>query len=357
MTGKTLPIAKLDEGARCNPDGSGYAFIADGKVRTRRSLNWANLRIQFEKDVVKYGATSPFLIHHRIKSHGPITKENCHPFMTADGSAFIHNGIIPLRDLPDGYSDTRWFVEHIIDQLPKNWYEDSAWCQMVAQMITSGSKAVMLLPDAQFLIFNQSAGQWENEAGVKLYGKIEDSEKAGWYSNDSCRLPAQASQWKAPVNNAGGSNPKAAGAIMKTSTTAGINRAPINQRALPFVHDREAWIDKPIPSGYDPTKWRRKTGEEYIIEMIPHNERNATDAEVMRSAERIKPVLAAFLEAQGATERLLYDEMLSAGLCIACGADQTTRARAVVHVLFQCEDFRRDNPDVAIKLEVHVKEQ
>ena len=48
---------------------------------------------EFYKEYKPHG-DKQVLIHFRIKTHGPIDKNNCHPFLVNNSLGFIHNGII-----------------------------------------------------------------------------------------------------------------------------------------------------------------------------------------------------------------------------------------------------------------------
>ena len=178
-----------------NKDGAGYAFTADGNVRIRRAVDWKDIEKQFEADFATYGKASHFLVHFRIKTHGLVDKANCHPFRMADGGALIHNGIIAIPNIPESKSDTRWFVERIVNSLPKNWQYSQEWTTMMMHMIGGASKVVCLWPDNDFLIFGESRGQWEDEHGNNVYTKKDEepdeSRQQVWYSNNSCRLPTE----------------------------------------------------------------------------------------------------------------------------------------------------------------------
>lgn len=161
-------------------------------MQVRRAVKWQHLEAQFIRDHARLGQESMFLIHFRIKTHGDVNKANCHPFRMVDGGAFIHNGIIPIVNIPADQSDTRYFVSKILDHLPRGWQYDIEWIVMVEEMIGSFSKAVALWPNMSYYIFGESKGHWEDNAGLKLF-KADDEEKLGkvWYSNSSCSLPTQ----------------------------------------------------------------------------------------------------------------------------------------------------------------------
>jgi hypothetical protein len=189
--GAAVNIDKIRRGAQANPDGSGYAFVRNGKVEIYRALKWEQIEKSFIRNMGLNG-DSPFLVHHRIKSHGEVCKENCHPFRMADGGVLIHNGIIPVRDIPGNWSDTRHFTKNVIDKLPEGWADTALWQSMVAQMISSASKMCFLWPDGSWLILNESKGFWEDENGSRINVTAREEEDGRvWYSNQSCAIPFQ----------------------------------------------------------------------------------------------------------------------------------------------------------------------
>jgi len=108
-----------------------------------------------------FGNESDMLIHFRITSRGATRIDNCHPFQINDKMAFIHNGTIssiPI-DKEHGYSDTYWFNELILKDLPKNWEDNSAIKYLIEDTI-GFSKIVMLHATKGIYIFNEDKGVW-----------------------------------------------------------------------------------------------------------------------------------------------------------------------------------------------------
>ena len=313
--GVKISMDKLDEGARCNADGSGYAYVDETQtVRIRKSLKWENIRKQFENDVEKYGETSPFIIHHRIKSHGAISKENCHPFHMKDGGAIIHNGIITIPAIPEEYSDTRWFVEQIIDNLPRRWERSIEWCMMVEKMIGVNSKMVGLWPDNAYFIFNESAGHWEDDEGVRVYGRTESdiAKQAAWFSNASCNLPVH-------------SNPK----VHTNTGNTGGNSAW--RRPTPIQNYQHTGDDDWIVNANGTRTYRRSTKTE-----------DASGDKFLANSG--KTIIEKYCAGSTTADAAFQREMLANGLCPECGEDYSTDHRAVIHLVYQCQKMIENNP-------------
>ena len=67
-----------------NNDGVGYSFVKDGKIVTRKYMQFKPFKTSFNNDVKKYGNESAFLIHFRYATHGATDLTNVHPFNVSD---------------------------------------------------------------------------------------------------------------------------------------------------------------------------------------------------------------------------------------------------------------------------------
>lgn len=314
--GVRIDPQKLDEGAYMNKDGAGYSFWNPNteKVEIRRALKWEDIRGMFIRDVDEFGGVSPFTIHFRIKSHGLICKENCHPFRMKDGGSFIHNGVIFIPDIPEEQSDTRWFVSKVLDRLPRDWQTDKIWATMVQEMLGGGSKAVGLWPGGEYVIFGATRGQWEDKDGHRT--TVED-EKAVWFSNNSCAMP---SQWELDrragkhqngyqYSNYGGGNnssgPKVGSQEPGKNTSIGGTRLlgpgaiddplPENARIIP----NRRWQDPPRPFDLPEPEfertgehsWRHRTPEEItrIVHERQKKEAQQSRLNFFRQEEKLEP--------------------------------------------------------------------
>lgn len=168
-----------------NSDGAGFATIQDDKILIQKGF--------FDFDSF-WNAYEPFqneqaLIHFRIKTHGNISEENCHPFLINDSLAFIHNGIIP------GYgsfseSDTRAFKKKMIIPLIETYGTSVLENLQIKKLLEdhiSASKLVFLdAQTRQFTIMNETLGEWNSEV---------------WFSNSSWKKQKVKPLWKPLENN------------------------------------------------------------------------------------------------------------------------------------------------------------
>ena len=146
-----------------NSDGAGFAYINTdlyGKKRLKvyKSLSFENFYKKYER-ATRIATDSPFLIHFRIKTHGPVDIPNCHPFYINKNEVFIHNGIISGVGYDKDVSDTRLFNDLILKQLPKGWKDQKVY-QLLVESFIGFSKLVVLNVDKSFKILNESKGEW-----------------------------------------------------------------------------------------------------------------------------------------------------------------------------------------------------
>ena len=155
-----------------NPDGAGFMYAEDKQLVVKKGYFTFK---EFYKEYKPHG-DKQVLIHFRIKTHGPINKDNCHPFLVNSGLGFIHNGIIT------GYgsntkSDTIEFNESILQKIVSKHGNNSLFDDPMVELIENVigySKLVFLDRHGNYTIMNEQKGNWND--GV-------------WYSNTSWKKP------------------------------------------------------------------------------------------------------------------------------------------------------------------------
>lgn len=143
-----------------NRDGAGFAWTDGDKVYVKKGYFsfrkfWNDFR-----EVQDY----PCLVHFRIKTHGPVNAENCHPFFVADDLALIHNGTLRCVTSTSGHSDTAVFADKVMAPLVDSYglsvLEHPVMLPMLENVIGSGNKVAFLNRDGEFTILNESCGNW-----------------------------------------------------------------------------------------------------------------------------------------------------------------------------------------------------
>lgn len=165
--GVEIPQDALIKGWAGNPDGAGFAYVSRGKIRPVKGLMKLADFLKAYKGAVEKYPDSPFLVHFRIRSLGDRSPENTHPFMFKYGCG-IHNGTFNNcgAKFDQGKSDTALFFEKFGDNLP--YKHVLAVKEDLEKAIGSWNKMVFLYKNSEYIILNESAGEWRE--GV-------------WYSN------------------------------------------------------------------------------------------------------------------------------------------------------------------------------
>ena len=169
---KKINKATLRRCYDANPDGAGFMYAEDKQLHVKKGYFTFK---EFYKEYRPHG-DKQVLIHFRIKTHGPINKDNCHPFLVNSGLGFIHNGII------SGYgsntkSDTIEFNESILQKIVAKHGNNSLFDDPMVELIENVigySKLVFLDRHGNYTIMNENKGNWND--GV-------------WYSNMSWKKP------------------------------------------------------------------------------------------------------------------------------------------------------------------------
>lgn len=173
QAGLVISRETLAQCFKANSDGAGFLYNEEGKLKI--SKGYFNFE-HFYKHYIKH-ADKQMLIHFRIKTHGPVAEENCHPFFVNKELGFIHNGIISQHSSNIALSDTRDFNETILKPLVAKYgttiINDPTVKTMLEDYI-SYSKLVFLDVHGNSTIINEDRGVWDQ--GV-------------WYSNSSYVIP------------------------------------------------------------------------------------------------------------------------------------------------------------------------
>jgi len=179
----SLTIDELERGWVTNPDGGGYAYIDENnEIQAVFSMDMDTFILQYIESFATYGASSPFMVHMRIATHGSVSIANCHPFtiqLDGDGEMmFMHNGIIDNveKDIEGSdLTDTEGLAVYVLNDMHDGWLDNPHLVDFIETFIDY-SKLVFLTTspelDKNLYILNDSNGVW-SEDGI-------------WYSNYSC---------------------------------------------------------------------------------------------------------------------------------------------------------------------------
>ena len=167
-----IPSERLETSYKNNPDGAGYGFVKDGKLKIKRFMKYEPFLESYLEDYSKYGKENYFLIHFRITTHGETTLKNVHPFRVNSQLIFAHNGTI--KNVPDDskLSDTVVFNRTVLQRYNHDFLSDGKLLKKWNRKYTSSSRLVFLNTKNEFKIINEKDGLWN---------------KKNWYSNTGFR--------------------------------------------------------------------------------------------------------------------------------------------------------------------------
>lgn len=174
----------LQQCFNANPDGAGFMYSENKQLHVQKGF------FTFDEfyNAYKPHETKRAVLHFRIKTHGTISENNCHPFHIHKGLGFVHNGIISGFGKQDD-SDTAEFNTEVLKPLVEKWGNLALFQPAVKSLVEHRigySKLIFLDRHGNVEIFNESKGVWDE--GI-------------WYSNSSYLKPKpiERTPWKSPV--------------------------------------------------------------------------------------------------------------------------------------------------------------
>jgi glutamine amidotransferase len=210
----SLTIEELERGWDTNPDGGGYAYINDdGTIDSVYSMDKDTFILQYLESHATFGASSPFMVHMRIATHGSISLNNCHPFeieLDGDGEMmFMHNGIINkvTNDIEGtDLTDTQGLATFVLADFHDGWLDNPHLVDYIEEFIDY-SKLVFLTTSPELednlYILNQQDGLWVDDIWYSNYscfdyGKPKSSKvlyNNGWLDNSNDETPFGSQTW------------------------------------------------------------------------------------------------------------------------------------------------------------------
>lgn len=172
------PDNYLCESMRFNNDGFGIMWNSKNNLHIYKAINLKpSEMLKKYKEVIKE-ADGNIVSHFRIRTHGGITAENCHPFYIRRGGektplACAHNGQLSGfgSTVSPQKSDTLDFIDKILKNIVGNLENQENTLMLLNLYLQSEhSKIVLLNSKDKLVILNSADGIYDNDI---------------WYSNNS----------------------------------------------------------------------------------------------------------------------------------------------------------------------------
>ena len=142
-----------------NSDGFGAMYSEGGQLVIVKTLGNPQEINAIYKDVLK---GRECIIHYRMKTHGDIDLDNCHPYKVTDDIWMAHNGILSMGNPIDkAKSDTWHFIKYILrPALEANpmLIFDIDYQTYLEEMIGGSNKFAFMHSSGESVVINYDAG-------------------------------------------------------------------------------------------------------------------------------------------------------------------------------------------------------
>jgi predicted glutamine amidotransferase len=186
--GVTVPGDLIRTAWEDKPDGAGIMYPhSDGlKVYKVMPGDWADPADHVDK-VMSELADVEAGIHFRWRTHGPVSRENAHPYVIPGSGGYVmHNGVLNDALLGPGYkmvqdtlSDTAFYTITTLTGAPGA--DDVSFWEIVGADVGSYNKMLVMDAQGRFLRINDKA--WADYKGLRLSNELSCPEYCVTRSN------------------------------------------------------------------------------------------------------------------------------------------------------------------------------
>lgn len=187
--GVTVPSDLIKTAWEDNPDGAGIMYRADDGLKVYKVMpkDWVDPAGHIEKVLSELNEVEVG-IHFRWKTHGPVTRDNVHPFpIPGAGGYIMHNGIISDKILGPFYdqvkhsmSDTAFYTLTVLQGAPGA--DDVQFWELVGADVGTYNKLLVMDSQGRFLRVNEK--QWSMYKGLYLSNLLscDGGFRSSWYN-------------------------------------------------------------------------------------------------------------------------------------------------------------------------------
>lgn len=143
-----------------NSDGFGACWGDGEKVHVLKHVGSVEDIITLYNDHVR---GKECIIHFRMKTHGDIDYENCHPYHITDNLWLAHNGVLSTGNVADTTkSDTWHYIRNYLRPMVEKYGEDALFDPQIQAFLGShigtGNKFGIVHSDGRIAVINRSQG-------------------------------------------------------------------------------------------------------------------------------------------------------------------------------------------------------
>lgn len=155
-----------------NKDGGGFMYFSNSMVKGRKGFTCLKGMLASLSSLSPEEREGDIVMHFRIKTHGKINAECCHPFPLTDsydemskskwlsGVGVAHNGMLGIIPETQDVSDTMCFIKHCI----MKHQEVISDKDVMFDMARGSNKFAFMVADGQRVIL---VGDFIEDGGVK----------------------------------------------------------------------------------------------------------------------------------------------------------------------------------------------
>lgn len=160
---KSVSWKQLEACYKTNSHGWGIMWAKDGKLHQVKNVSpfadFSSVWKDVPRDVER-------AIHFRIKTHGTISKDNCHPFNPMENIGLMHNGVIDTHQVEKNMSDTFNFTEYELKPVMAGWpgsLDDPSFKDLLEK--TTGYSKLLLMDNTGKVLKIREA-MWTERNGI-----------------------------------------------------------------------------------------------------------------------------------------------------------------------------------------------
>ena len=140
-----------------NPDGLGIMYAAQGEVFVQKHLPDSALAVRKIIEAMP-DDDREVAVHFRLRTHGLVDMDNCHPYQINKDAWLMHNGILHTGNNKDkDKSDTWHFARDYLETLDPDHLHNPQFAALLGEFIKNNRFAI-LTADGRMTIINRDQG-------------------------------------------------------------------------------------------------------------------------------------------------------------------------------------------------------